>query len=161
MAREVSRNVTYSPFSMMRRFTNDLDRWFEPFSPWGWRAEQRFSPQIEVLQRDGKLIVNADLPGINKDDVHVEVSDNSLIIEGERKSEHEETEGDVYTCERMYGHFRREIPLPEGVKTDSAKANFKNGTLEITLDAPQAGQTRRRLKIGEETTGKEKKETAA
>jgi HSP20 family protein len=61
-----------------------------------------------------------------------------------------------------YGHFRREIPLPEGVKTDTAKANFKNGTLEITLDAPETAKKRRKLEIGEEAeaVGTKKGETA-
>src|SRR5262252_2575315 len=76
----------------------------------------------------------------------------AVTIEGERKCEHEATEEGVYTCERSYGHFRREIPLPEGVKTDTAKANFKNGILEITLDAPEAKKSRR-IAITEETGG--------
>jgi HSP20 family protein len=148
----------YSPFGMMRRFADDMDRMFEGFglpsmrrfSPSGWGSESRFSPDLEILERDGKLLVRADLPGLSKDDVHVDVSDHSITIEGERKSEHETNEEGVYTCERSYGHFHREIPLPEGVKTDTAKANFKNGTLEITLDAPEAAKNRRRIQIEEE-----------
>jgi HSP20 family protein len=84
-----------------------------------------------------------------------------VTIEGERKCEHEETKEGVYTRERAYGHFRREIPLPEGVKTDTAKANFKNGTLEITFDAPETAKNRRRLNIGEEAVSGKKGETAA
>ena len=72
--------------------------------------------------------------------VTVDVSEHAVTIEGERKCEHEATEEGVYTCERSYGHFRREIPLPEGVKTDTAKANFKNGILEITFDAPETAK---------------------
>jgi HSP20 family protein len=83
----------------------------------------------------------------------VEVSEHAVTIEGERKCEHEATEEGVYACERAYGHFRREIPLPEGVKTDTAKANFKNGTLEITLDIPETAKKRRRLEVGEEAVG--------
>ena len=94
-------------------------------------------------------------------DVTVDVSDHAVTIEGERKCEHEATEEGVYTCERAYGHFRREIPLPEGVKTDTAKANFKNGTLEITLDAPETAKSRRRLEIGQEPVSGKKGETAA
>src|SRR5207244_12738613 len=84
--------ATYSPFGMMRQFA-DMDRWFDRFSPWGrgWGVEHQFSPELEILERDGKLIVRADLPGINKDDVHFHVSDNSLTMEGERMCEHEKT----------------------------------------------------------------------
>jgi HSP20 family protein len=153
--------------SLMRRFADDMDRMFEGFpsslqrfSPWSW-GETRFFPQLEILEREGKLLVRADLPGMNKEDVHVDVSDHSLTIEGERKCEHETTDEGVYACERSYGHFRREVSLPEGVKTDSAKANFKNGILEVTFDASQTSRNRRRVEIGEEITGGTKKESAA
>ncbi len=131
------------------------------FIPRGWGGEAQFSPEVEVLERDGKLIVRADLPGLSKDDVNVEVSEHFLTIEGERKREHEKTEEGVYSCERTYGHFYREIPLPEGLKTDTAKANFKNGVLEITFDAPKSAQNRHRIQIAEETAGSKKGETAA
>jgi len=160
--------AAYSPFGLMRRFTDDIDRMFEGFgpslhrfSPWGWGGESRFSPDVEMLERDGKLLIRADLPGLDKNDVTVDVSDHAVTIEGERKCEHEATEEGVYTCERAYGHFRREIPLPEGVKTDTAKANFKNGTLEITFDAPETATNRRRLEINQEHVGAKKGETAA
>ena len=163
--------AAYSPFGLMGRFTDDMDRLFEGFGfpslhrfrPYSWGGASRFSPDVEVLERDGKLLIRADLPGLNKDEVTVDVSDHAVTIEGERKCEHEATEEGVYTCERAYGHFRREIPLPEGVKTDTAKANFKNGTLEITLDAPETAKKRRKLEIGEEAeaVGTKKGETAA
>jgi HSP20 family protein len=160
--------AAYSPFGLMRRFTDDMDRLFEGFGfpslhrsrfrDWG--SESRFSPDVEILERDGKLLIRADLPGLAKEDVTVDVSEHSVTIEGERKCEHEGTQEGVYTCERAYGHFRREIPLPEGVKTDTAKANFKNGTLEITFDAPQTAK-KRRVEIGEEVVSGKKGDTAA
>lgn len=161
--------ATYSPFGMMRRFADEMDRMFEGFgfpsghrfSPWGWGGQTQFSPELEVLERDGKLTVRADLPGLSKDDVKVDVSEHSVTIEGERKSEHETNEKGIYSCERAYGHFHREIPLPEGVKTDSAKANFKNGVLEITFDAPKAAENRKHVPIQEESTSGKKGETAA
>jgi HSP20 family protein len=160
--------AAYSPFGLMRRFTDDMDRLFEGVGfpsqyrlrP-EWGGALGFSPDVEILERDGKLLIRADLPGLDKEDVTVDVSEHAVTIEGERKCEHEATEEGVYTCERAYGHFHREIPLPEGVKTDTAKANFKNGTLEITLDAPDTAKNRRRLKIGEEAVSGKKGETAA
>jgi HSP20 family protein len=129
--------AAYSPFGLMRRFTDDIDRMFEGFgpslhrfSPWGWGGESRFSPEMEILERDGKLLIRADVPGLDKDDVTVDVSEHAVTIEGERKCEHEATEEGVYTCERSYGHFRREIPLPEGVKTDTAKAHLPRHRVE-------------------------------
>lgn len=161
--------ATYSPFGIMRRFADEMDRMFEGsgfpsrhrFSPWGWGSQAGFSPVVEVLERDGKLIVRADLPGLSKNDVNVDVSENVLTIEGERKSEHETNEKGIYSCERTYGHFHREIPLPEGVKTDSATASFKNGVLEVTLDAPKIAENHRRIQIQEQTGSGKKGETAA
>ena len=81
---------------------------------------------------------------------HIHHPDDAILIEGERKYEHEERDQGVYRSERSYGQFRRQIPLPEGVKTDTATATFKNGVLEITMEAPLA-KTRRRIQIqGEE-----------
>ena len=80
----------------------------------------------------------------------VEVTDDAVTIEGERKHEHEEESGGVYRSERSYGSFRRVIPVPQGTATDQAKASFKDGVLEITMPAPpEASAHARRLEIGE------------
>jgi HSP20 family protein len=164
---------SFTPFGMMRRFADEMDRMFEgfgfpsmtgrPLGQWGdsWGME-RFSPQIDIFERDGKLIVRADLPGMTKDNVNVEVTDDAVVIEGERKFEHEENAKGIYRSERGYGHFHREIPLPEGVKTENATANFKNGVLEVTLDASQTNKNRKRIDIqGEERKPGQPGQTAA
>jgi HSP20 family protein len=82
------------------------------------------------------------------------MTDDSVIIEGERIDEREEPGTSTYRYERTYGRFRREIPLPEGVKGESATATFRNGVLEIMLDIPQAGSGRREIPIqSTEATG--------
>lgn len=158
-----------SPFGMMRRFAEDMDRMFEDFAfpslgqgLFGRSiGMERFSPQIDIFERDGKLVLRADLPGMNKDDITVEITDDAVIIEGERKYEHEENQEGVYRSERSYGHFRREIPLPTGVKTDNATANFKNGVLEISIDAPQSTKNRRRVDIQSSDTTTKPGQSAA
>jgi len=139
---------TFNPFSMMRRIAEDMDRMFEGVERPGLRGLgsqelETFTPKIDVFKQDGKLVLRADLPGVDLDDITVEISDNALVIEGERTYEHEEDEEGVYRVERGYGHFRREIPLPEGVKPDTATATFNNGVLEITVEAPEMEQRRR------------------
>jgi HSP20 family protein len=150
---------SFGPFSMMRRWFDDWDRVFEDFGfPTIGRLRPRtpsegvtFSPHIDMYERDGKLVISADLPGLNKDEVKVDITEDAVLIEGERRYEHEEREEGVYRSERNYGQFRREIPLPEGAKTDTAKANFKNGVLEIMMEAPHLTKSRRRIQIqGEE-----------
>jgi len=152
---QISRSESWpsvGPFGMMRRLFDDMDRMFEGFgfpaldrfSSW---TSEAFSPHVDVFERDGKLVISADLPGLNKDDVKVDITEDAVLIQGERKYEHEEREEGLYRSERGYGHFRRQISLPQGVKTETAAANFKNGVLEITMEAPQLAKSRRRIQI--------------
>jgi len=143
-----------SPFALMRRFTEEMDHYFAHLGMGrggqGTAAagSEFFAPPVEVLERDGRLIVRADLPGLTKDDVRVEITDNVLTIEGERRSEHEERqEGGVLRSERVYGMFRRQIPLPEGVNADQATANFKDGVLEVSMPAPQRQTRGRQIEV--------------
>jgi len=149
-----------SPFALMRRVAEDMDRMFESFgfgrgrfAPRLWsdlperfaEAEQAiWAPEIEVFDREGQYVVRADLPGLKKEDVRVEVTDNALILEGERRKEHEERREGFYRSERSYGRFSRAIPLPEGVDTEHVKAEFKDGVLEVRLPAPRRQQQQRR-----------------
>ena len=149
-------------FAFMRRFGEEMDRLFADFGfgrdgltpSFGSRAFGEFgntvwSPQVEMFERDGRLTVRADLPGLTKNDVKVEVTDNAINLSGERKSEHEEKGEGYYRSERSYGSFYRSIPLPEGVNADDANATFNNGVLEITMAAPQRASRGRRLEIKE------------
>jgi HSP20 family protein len=163
-----------NPFGMMRRFTQDMERMFDDFA--GFRFPRFFRPefapfrtelekaewipQIEVLHKDGTFMVRADLPGLTKDDVKIEVTNELLTISGERKTETEEKHEGFYRTERLYGTFFRQIPLPEGVKTDNATATFRHGVLEITLPMPKFEIPVRKLEIKEPTEVKAAKATA-
>ena len=157
------------PMRMLRRFRDEIDRVFDEFglsrgwlsprlgrrwfrSPWR-DVEQEwgtFGPEVDVFQRGNELVIRADLPGLKKEDINIDVTEDSVIIQGERKREFEEERGGVYRAERHYGSFTRVIPLPEGAMTDQAKATFENGVLEITMPAPPEQVTRgRRLEITE------------
>ena len=143
----------FSPFSLIRRIAEDMDRMFEGF-PFVDRLSpgaemEGFTPKVDILKQDGKLLVRADLPGVDLKDVTVEISDDAIVIEGERTYEHEEDKEGVYRVERSYGRFHREIPLPENVKVDTATATFKNGVLEIAIEAPQM-ENRRRIEVKSE-----------
>jgi HSP20 family protein len=160
-----------NPFAFMRRFGEEMDRLFEDFRLGGGLFAPTFgrelggagsaggtiwSPQVEVFEREGQLVVRADLPGLTKDDINVDITDDVLVIRGERRSGREENEEGYYRTERSYGSFYRQIPLPEGVDAENANATFRNGVLEITMQAPQrAEQRRRRLEIREGAEGEE------
>ena len=142
-----------SPFALLRRFMEDIEQqWGQPGMGQGRQGMATtggaiFSPPMEVFEREGHLIVRADLPGLTKDDVHVEVTDEALTIEGERHSEHEERQGGVLHSERRYGRFRRQIPLPEGVNAEQVTVSFKDGVLEVSMPAPQRQARGRRIEI--------------
>jgi HSP20 family protein len=144
-----------SPFSLMRRFTEEMDHIFQGA---GGRREEGalWSPTVEVNERDGKLEVVADLPGLKESDVKVEVTDEGLVIQGERKREHEEKREGYYRSERSYGQFYRVIPLPEGTNLDQAHAEFRNGELRVSI--PVAEQRRNVRQIPISTAPGERKE---
>jgi HSP20 family protein len=135
-----------NPFSVMRRFSEEMDRSFGRFFS-RENGGTFWSPAIEVRENDGQLKVHAELPGLKPEDVHVEVTNDQLIIQGERKSEQEEKNAGVYRSERHYGQFYRAIPLPEGANTEQAKAQFKNGVLEIAIPTPQQKSNRREIPV--------------
>jgi HSP20 family protein len=138
---------------MMQRMADEMDRLFEDFGPgrsWPGRQGhgsesglQFWAPDIDVFQKDNQLMIRADLPGLKRDEISVEVTDDAVIIQGERKHEHEEEREGFYRSERGYGGFYRAVPLPEGAIGDQAKAEFKDGVLEITMPAPPASKGRR------------------
>ena len=127
------------PFSMMRRISDEMDRLFESFGlgrgflpgesgqgfdvgGYGGGATSMWSPHVEVCERNGKLLIQADLPGMKRDDIHVRVQDDEVIIQGERRQEQSNDERGYYRSERSYGSFYRTIPLPEGTNAESATA---------------------------------------
>jgi HSP20 family protein len=142
-----------SPFALMRRVMEDMEQqWGQLGMGQGGQGRATtgpafFAPPLEVVEREGHLVVRADLPGLTKDDVHVEVTDEALTIEGERRGEHEERQGGFFHSERRYGRFRRQIPLPEGVNAEQVTASFKDGVLEVAMPAPQRQARGRRIEI--------------
>ena len=147
-----------SPFGLMRRFAEEMDRNF-----WGLGGvpvkgasdqEITWTPSVEIRQSGNNLVIAADLPGLNENDVKVEATEDGLVIQGERTQERSEEEGGVQRSERSYGRFYRLISLPEGAKIDEAKANFNNGVLEVTIPVPESQQKRRQIPISAGLRGK-------
>jgi HSP20 family protein len=186
-----------SPFAMMRRMMDDMDRLFSDFgfthpgmlassllNPEHWSQSQSpsraisggsaggslapsarrpqgiqrtgqqglsplaqgslWAPQVEVFERGNSLVIRADLPGLTREDVDVEVDDDTLIIRGERHSDVEDEQEGFYRSERSYGSFYRAIPLPDNVDATACNATFRDGVLEVTLPKPPQQQSRAR-----------------
>jgi HSP20 family protein len=147
---------TLSPITLMRRFTEDIDRAFG-LSSGRSRSGGDFDispddftwvPTIEVRQQGDNLVIHADLPGLSENDVRVEATDDGLVIQGERRREQTVDEGGVIRTERVYGRFYRLIPLPDDAKVEDAKANFRNGVLEITVPVPESQKQNRQIPVG-------------
>jgi HSP20 family protein len=152
--REVSRRpeegyeYAYGPFSLMRRFSEEMDQFFHnTFGRLHAGGITGWAPAVDVKEHDGNLEVVAELPGLRKEDVHVECTDDGLIIEGEKREEKVETQGGVHRSERSYGHFHRTVPLPAGAQTDKAQAEFHDGLLTIRIPVPENKQKRRSIPI--------------
>jgi HSP20 family protein len=141
------------PRTFMRRMLRDFDRFFEegwtPFAPPARVfGEVPWVPALEVAEKDHQLTVRLDLPGVKKEEVAVSVTDEGLLIEGERKEEEEKKENEWYRTERTYGHFARLVPLPPGVKAADIKATFEHGVLQVIVPLPaEAAATPRKVEI--------------
>jgi HSP20 family protein len=133
----VRRGDGFDPFTLLNRLTPEFNEFFGD----AWPAVRRpattgylgWAPNIDVFERDNRLIARADLPGAKKDEVKVEVVEGWLTISGERNKETETDNDNFYRRECEYGTFYRTIPLPEGAKFEEVKAIFENGVLEVTV----------------------------
>jgi HSP20 family protein len=131
------------PFALLRQMTSELDRVFDDWQLFRGPAiagrtsdKVSWSPRIDVIERDNRVVTRVDLPGMTKKDVVIEVKDGYLTLSGERKRETEETRGNWYRSEREYGRFYRAVPLPDGVKAGDVKAVFTDGVLEVSFPMP-------------------------
>ncbi|HLG58331.1 MAG TPA: Hsp20/alpha crystallin family protein [Vicinamibacterales bacterium] len=141
------------PFALMREMTSEFDRLFgeptRPFFRWPSLRRRAISEvswyaEIDVFEKDNRLVTKIDLPGMKKEDVKVEVTDGRLAISGERKSEAEEKGEQLYRCERECGSFYRSVPLPEGAKIEDVKATFTDGVLEVSVPLPARPEAKMR-----------------
>ena len=141
---EIAKRDEDNPIFSLQR---DVNRIFEEF----WkRFDQPFGaigrwdsgdPRMDVAETDSALEVSVELPGLDRNEVDVSLTDSALTIKGEKKSQREESKKGYHLSERSHGSFYRSIPLPSGVDRDKASAEFKNGVLTVTLPKTQEAQS--------------------
>ena len=138
MARELQ---AWSPFRELERFRRDFDdmlnRFFGGAGSWQESSPMLAVPPIESFVQDDKLIVRADLPGIDPKNVEITVTGNTLTLRGTRRSEHENKDRDFMHREVSYGSFERTLTLPSGIKVEDIKASYQNGVLELAIPVPK------------------------
>ncbi|CAG8496830.1 7272_t:CDS:2 [Funneliformis caledonium] len=124
-------------------------RIFDDFlKEWPRRANSRvniWAPPMDVHENDKEFTVKAELPGMKKEEINIDVRDNALVISGETKQEQKYKEGNTHVQERRYGSFSRSIALPSNVKPDDITAKFENGLLELSL--PKTAPTGKKITI--------------
>ena len=118
----------------------------------GLAGSRRWLPAMDLLEMEDDLVLKADLPGLDKDDVTIEVKDGVLTVSGERKAEQEERSEGYYRVERAYGSFSRSLSLPQGVDADQVQADFDKGVLEVRIPKP-AERKPHRVQIGTSVEG--------
>ena len=140
---------------MFSALHKEIDRVFDDFNghkPWPFTAMSgdngKITPRMDIKETDGALEVTTELPGVQEADIDVSLTDEMLIVKGEKKSESEREEKDMRVVERSYGAFERSVRLPCAVKEDEVDAEFKNGVLKITLPkSPEATAKTKKIAV--------------
>lgn len=134
--------VRWEPFEGLTSLRRDIDRLFEDFFREPRLRVGAPEPAVEVAETDDAIIIKAHVPGVKKDQLHVDVTDQAVTLKGEVKEEEEKKEKHYYRRELRYGSFQRTIPLPVSVRADQAKAQLKEGVLQVTIPKSEEAKTK-------------------
>jgi HSP20 family protein len=139
--------VRWEPAREVDSLQSEVNRVFDAFFGNGTSRTRRWVPPMDLVETDSDLVLRADLPGLTRDDVEIEIKDGTLTVSGERKSQHEEESEGYYRVERAFGRFSRSLTLPEGIDAESVVAEFADGVLEVRIPKP-AERKPHRVAIG-------------
>jgi HSP20 family molecular chaperone IbpA len=145
-------------FSFPLRLSNEVQELFDEMihSPWGCNRQLRtWSPSVDLYETEDAFVLEADLPGVKAEDVHVKIDGNELVLQGQRVMEHSRSDGRFHTMERRAGEFMRRISLPESVDKEAMQVKFNDGVLQlvmpkVTLRCPPGYAAVRRRSHGSE-----------
>jgi HSP20 family protein len=131
--------VRWDPNREVDSLQSEVNRLFDTF--FGGRPAnggmRRWVPPMDLVETEDHLVLKADLPGLERDDVNLEVKDGVLTVSGERKAEQEERTDGFYRVERAFGGFSRSMSLPENVDAERISASFDKGVLEVRIPKPE------------------------
>ena len=144
--------VRWDPGRELDTLQGDVNRLFDSF--FGRRGGEaangrRWVPAMDLVETDHELVLRADLPGMERDDIEIELKDNILTISGERKVEHVDEHEGYHRVERSFGRFSRSLGLPKGIAPEDVKADFDRGVLEVRMPKP-AERKPTKIEIGGE-----------
>ncbi len=132
------RTERWTPFNDLELIRNEMNKLFNSsFDRWngddGAAVNSLWTPAIDVVDAKNEVRIQAEIPGLNKEDIKIAVDGDTLTITGEKKQINEVKEGNLIRTERAYGSFYRAMTLPQTVDSSAIKAAYKNGVLELTL----------------------------
>jgi HSP20 family protein len=133
----------HQPFDTFERMRDEMERFFGEAWPWSrmrlpkqMELGTAWAPRVDVFDKNGDLVVKAELPGLERKDIQVSYDRGDLEIRGEKKAESEVKDEDYYRMERSYGSFYRRMTLPFEVQPDKIKAEYKDGVLQVSIPKP-------------------------
>jgi HSP20 family protein len=134
--------IKWNPWREMDTFSDRFNHFFgDTFSPALWVRDgsklQDWAPSVDVYDDDKKFVIKAEIPGVDKKDIHIDVKDSILTLSGERSHENDVKEENFHRKERAFGKFQRSFTLPEGTDPDRIVADYKDGVLNIEIPKPE------------------------
>lgn len=116
----------WEPFNALKEFNEGFDNSHE-------RELSRWSPKVDIVEKENSYVVRAEVPGVNKEDIDIDLKENNLIIKGEKKIEKKDEKDSYLRVETSYGSFQRSFFIDEKIDRKAISARYKNGILEVTL----------------------------
>lgn len=146
--------IRWEPTREISTLRDRMDRLFNEALGRGWGGEEGLAtgvwiPPVDVFETPESIVLKADLPDVNKDELDISIENNTLTIKGERKMEKEVKEKNFFRCERSYGTFSRSFTLPPTVAAEKVEASFENGVLTLTLPKREESKPKQiKVKVG-------------
>ena len=140
--------INYDPFRDMRNLQDEVNRLFSSSFSRGEGGDNgltrgAWSPSVDIFENKNEIVLEAEMPGVNADDVNISIENNVLTLSGERRFEKKDESDNFHRVERSYGSFSRSFTLPSTVSSENAQAEFENGVLRLKLAKREEAKPRR------------------
>jgi HSP20 family protein len=144
--------VRWDPFRDLNLLQDRMNRLFDDAGR-GWRTDEpaattTWSPSVDIFETEGEIVVNAEMPGMERKDIALHLENNVLTLRGERKFQKETKEENYHRIERSYGNFSRSFSIPATVDEEKIRADYKDGVLKIVLPKKEQAKPKQ-IKIAE------------
>ncbi len=130
------------------RLMGEMNRLFDRFGFWPMESSGKFTPRVEIAEDEKSFHVDAELPGVDRNDIDLTITRDSLVIKGKKEDIEHKNAGEIACSERTYGEFSRVISLPQFVDVDKVEAKYHNGVLCINLPKIEGEKSFRKIQVG-------------